>query len=251
MTPPFSNSFQPPSPADHRENATTPGHPRGTLASLLRPLRTTLEADGSNWALTIAPMRPVDALTPWLNLGATLGAHTLLLDPRSTEANALVLDDESLAGVLARPALEYRHLIRIDGPVEASDVSAIARGLMAGRSALQSELRAMATMRVEGDRCLHIETRDQDAACGFVAESFRQYVAALRNRPARMITAPEPWQIMQLLEIKGGLSVRPLETQLYATFIDIGICAGADEPTRPAAHSLIYDVYGNSWHGEE
>lgn len=254
MTPPCSNSF----------HSSGTGHPRGTLASMLRPLRATLRPNGSTWILKIAPMRPIDALTPWLNIDANLGARTLLLDSRMSESNApasvsgslglgteaVVLDDESLAGVLDRHTLEGRYLVRIAGLVEAADVNAIARGLKTGRSALQSELRAAASMRVEGDRCLHIETRDPDAASAFVAESFRQYVAVLRNRPVSLIAAPESWQIKHLLEIEGGLAVRPLETELYSTFIDIGVCVQADEPTRPAGCSLIYDVYGNSWHGE-
>ncbi len=44
--------------------------------------------------------------------------------------------------------------------------------------------------------------------------------------------------------------MRPLETELYSTFVDIGVCVQADEPTRPADRSLIYDVHGNSWHDE-
>jgi len=248
MRSPCSNAFHRSRPLDL---ASVAGHPRGTLASMLRPLRATLESDNATWTLMIAPMHPIDALAPWREIDAGRNARTLVLDGDTPKAGALVVDDDALSAVLTRQVSDRSHLVRIEGEVEASDVSAIQRGLAKGRSALESEIRASASMRMSGDRCLQIQTHRADVACGFVAESFRQYVAALRNRPIPDIAPPEPWQIERLLTIDGGLSVRPLETELYSTFVDIGICVGADGPASPATLSLIYDVYGNSWHGEE
>ncbi len=139
-------------------------------------------------------------------------------------------------------------IVRITGPVEASDSDAIDRGRQEGRSPLLAELRAEAVLSMPGERSLHLESRDELHALLMVAESFRHYVAALLHKPVSTITAPDPWMMQRLLSTDGIISVRPVETEVFSTSIDIGICTSDHDG--PATCSLIYDVLGNSWHDE-
>ena len=104
-------------------------------------------------------------------------------------------------------------------------------------------------LSMPGDRRLHLESRDELHALRIVAESFRHYVAALRQRPIKTIAAPESWMMQRLLATDGIISVRPVETEVFSTSIDIGICT--TDRDGPANCSLIYDVPANSWHDEQ
>jgi hypothetical protein len=48
----------------------------------------------------------------------------------------------------------------------------------------------------------------------------------------------------------GTLTVRPIETEIFSTSIDVGIGTNNDGTTKPADRSLIFDIPSNSWHDE-
>ncbi len=82
-----------------------------------------------------------------------------------------------------------------------------------------------------------------------MAENFRHYLAAMCDRAAEEFGAPNLDQVHALVS-EGALTIRPIETQVYSTFIDVGICATADTPEGPANRSLIYDIPSRTWHRE-
>ena len=97
---------------------------------------------------------------------------------------------------------------------------------------------------------LQLDSRDETDALRTVAESFRHYIAFQRRMPVSAIAPPESWQMRRLLDLEGEIYVRPIETEVFSTSIDVGVCAEPGGPTRPADRSLIYDVLTDTWHDE-
>jgi hypothetical protein len=247
-----------------------------SLAGLLSPMRARLDQSASGFSLTVEPMRAVDALDPFLDLvptdygltllcgevarsdesattdrsiGALARRHGITVVERFSDRYVLV-DEQALRALAARTRLDGLTAVLIDGPVEQCDVDAIDAALARRGSPLEAELRAVAAMRVVDDRVVTLETRESRDASRLAAENFRHYLAALRGRPSRQFAAPEAAIIERLLEYSGEIAVRPIETEVFSTSVDVGVSTQPDGDTHPADQSLIYDVYSNSWHGE-
>jgi hypothetical protein len=266
---------------------TPDGHPRGSLAGLLAAMRATLAPTGFGYQLHLQPLRFTDVMPLWSELGdgsgpagPSGGTHhgvtTLLVDlgsmgesageeglPLAAHAarygltgaaafgeEALALDDEALTRVADMAGERSLAAVRVAGPIEARDAEAMTRALRRGDSPLDFECRAFAALYSGGPRSIRLEVTEPAPALRVVAEAFRHYIAALRKRDVPAIAPPEAWQVQRLLEIAGEISVRPIETEIFTTAIDVGICVEAGGPTRPAGRSLIYDVFSNTWHDE-
>lgn len=252
------------------------GHPRSSLASMLASMRATLDTTADGYRLSLTPMRFIDAMPRWFDIDPGQHARNLLLDSLALDANPSpapsslsrlldrcnitardsfgddlkVLDDDGLRKLVAGSIDEKPLVVRILGPVEEADALAVESALREGRSALEAEVRAIASLRMLSPRSVSLETRDKTPCLSMVAESFRHYVAALRRCPVGDISAPQSWQMERLLDLEGEIAVRPIETEVYSSSIDIGICVQVGGPTRPANCSLIYDVFSNTWHDE-
>lgn len=261
-------------------------HPRRALASMLVAMQARQETTSSGFALRLTPLRFADAMRRWADLETPQKSVTLLIDhhprnsrqsrnprnPQNSRLNAssladlartkgiaieevfsesmILLDDEAL-NLFVRAGLPTNLCaVRIEGLVEYTDARAIEQALRTGRSPLEVELRASAFLTMESPRCLYFETRESEQVAMLVGEALRHYVAALRNRPVENIMPPQNWQVSRLLEIQGTISIRPIETEVYSTSIDIGICVKAGELLGPANCSLIFDVFSNTWHDE-
>ena len=164
--------------------------------------------------------------------------------------NLLLLSHDSLRELLALTDPDGLVAVLVEGVIEARDAAAIGRALETGETALKSECRAIAAMLIVKDRAVTIETRTRDQAAGFVAHNFRHYLSALRDRPADDFASPEVPLIENLLLRTGRLSVKPIETEVYSTSIDVGISTSSNGEVRPADDSLIYDIISNTWHGD-
>jgi hypothetical protein len=156
-------------------------------------------------------------------------------------------DDEALERVASIVQLRRLSIVRIDGPIEPRDAAAMARAVAAERSPLEVEMRAVAGVEVS-ESLVSAELRTEEQALVVVGENLRHYLAALCDRPAHRFAAPHLPLLHELME-SDGFTIRPIETQVFSTFIDIGVCPTADEPTQPASRSLIYDLPSDSWHG--
>ncbi|HMN96503.1 MAG TPA: hypothetical protein PKC43_08745 [Phycisphaerales bacterium] len=251
------------------------------------------------WALTMSPMRLVDAVPALLRAGMDEGGQTLMTrvrfagDDRTAPASvaawvreelhgslapqgpasaegasgqvpaeivadhgvlivaesAVVLGDEALRRLLDSRRLAGVTLVRVAGPIERADGRAILAALDAGHPARDGDFRATHTLRVDEDRTVMLETDSHDLALAVVAENLRQYLAAVLDREVETIEPPHVEQIHGLLSISGTISVRPIETDCFATFIDVGVGTSPDGD-EPAAHSLIFDLPSGTWHAE-
>lgn len=269
----FGNLFL--EPARTRPVADAPGArplpPVGgsSLAGLLSPLRARLRPVPHGHELTIQPMRPVDALglflAPAPGAEATgtnaPAAATLLLGVRPAPAASivppaqplgpgrLVVADADLPGLMAG-GLQFDTAVRIEGPIEPADAIWIQRGLDRGTHPLASEVRAIRSMQAGPNRTLLVHARHVRDAVAFAAEPLRHFLAAIAGLPLAEVPPPEVGLLLPLFEAGGELTVRPIETDVYSTSVDIGIATSPPESPRPADASLIYDLPGASWHGE-
>jgi len=243
---------------------------------MLTPMRAKLEQAMNHWQLTMAPMRALDAFSVWASLSPSDDACTLLADLSSPAVMSaeplgglkllerlevdigepiddahLVLNDAQLRGVLDILDSDKLSLVRMTGLVDARDAAAIDAAIARGESALDAEVRAIAAMQVTKDTLITLDVRQPEDAHKLVAENFRQYLAALLNKPAGLIEAPRPWQIERLMSETGELTVRPIESEVYKSFVDIGISTLPNGTPGPAMRSLIYDLPSGTWHDEE
>ncbi|MCZ6835134.1 MAG: hypothetical protein O7G85_05105 [Planctomycetota bacterium] len=222
-------------------------HPRGSLAGMLAAMRASLESTGFGFRLHLQPLRFSDVMSRWSDFGG-VEAMTLLVDLENQAAQ--ILPDHELRAFVGQAANRKFAAVRVDGPLEPRDVEAIVSAIARGDSPLEFECRAIASLHPKGAGGIELDVRHREHALLVVAEAFRHYVAALRKRSVQDVTPPETWQVQRLLDIGGEISVRPIETEVYTTSIDVGVCAESGLPSKPAMLSLIYDVFSDTWHDE-
>jgi hypothetical protein len=129
-------------------------------------------------------------------------------------------------------------------------MDAIARAVQAGQSPLLAELRALAAMSISDDRSVTLHARAQAPLLTLVAENLRHYLAAVLNRGVELFSAPPVYQLERLLSISGRITIRPIETTLNGSSIDVGISTSSEKSPGPANRSLLYDLPSNTWHDE-
>ncbi len=267
MTPSKFNAFL-------RNTSGGQGSSAKSLAGLLATMRARMTRNPLGRRLELEPIRAIDAVRPWIEILPDPNAHTLLChtpctdEPESIpsisallerlgieavevfDEHLVVVNNAALAELATMSRLDDISAILIEGPIEEGDAEAIREAIEAGISPLEVELRAAAVMRIVHDRAAAIESRDRRAAMIFIAENMRNYLAAVRNRPPEDIAAPDLGLVDSLLSRTGRISVRPIETDVYGSSIDIGVSTTSNGAIRPADGSLIYDIVSNTWHGE-
>ncbi len=271
MRPPKLNAFL-------RTGAVPGGASRRNLASLLAPMRAAVTETNLGWALEVEPLFTADALRFWRrhheasrpesltkasrvlvveDAGAASGltlaaAATRLAIPVAEQfgGDLLVLALGDLLDLMTLTRCRGLTVTVIDGPIEERDARAVGRVVAGGGSPLAGDLRAVLGLRPLGERALHVEGRQRTDLAAIVAGNLRHYLAAITGRPISDLTEPEPALVDHLLERTGRLTVRPIETEIYSTWIDVGVNTSGSHDARPADTSIIYDLYGRSWHGE-
>jgi hypothetical protein len=253
-------------------------NPRKSLAASLASLRADLRETGFGWSLALSPMQASDAVEALTHaLPDEQRARSVYLVAAELLDWRGVTDDMTLADIVARlgiTALEQFAddqvavqadsltqlvalcpakrllIVEVEGPIEGRDAIAMNKALDARLSPLDVEIRATAAMEICNDRTVTLHVRDKNRAIDVVAENFRHYLAALRDRSVAHFAPPALWQLERLFTLTGALTVRPIETQVFSTSIDVGINTSRDEVTQPADRSLIFDVPSNTWHDE-
>lgn len=242
------------------------------------------------WSLKLSPMRAFDALRIWSSLTKVRDACSLLYGVKLADVKVgarpvasrltrdcptnqriadladqlgihvidefggdrLVLDELSLRELVGMTNTRQMKCVLVEGPIEARDAEAIVQD----GNPLAVEFRAVAAMTVDADRHVTLDTRTRQQAIQLVSENFRHYLAAIRDQSFDEFEPPETWQLQRLLEVSGSLTVRPIETDVYSSSIDVGIStASQDSPdglpkSHPANRSLIYDLPSRTWHDE-
>jgi hypothetical protein len=288
MKPSHSNAFREPD----NSKSSKRGAKQVSIPALSSMTAVLCETD-YGWSLKLSPMRAFDALRIWPSITSAPDACSLLYDVELADVNVgsrrasrlpressgaktlaeladhlgipvvehfgsdrLVLDELALRELVGMTNTRHMKCVLVEGPVEARDAAAIADASRNGANPLLAEFRAVAAMTVDADRHITLETRTRQQAVQLVAENLRHYLAAIRDRPFDEFSSPENWQIDRLLSISGSLTIRPVETDVFSTAIDVGIStsagnvAGKEGGSRPADRSLIYDLPSQTWHDE-
>lgn len=240
------------------------------------------------WSLHLSPMRLIDAMPVWCaSAGADRGAEALnehaatvvlnpqyagrlapsslaalcaeacsAIDGRSGEPewtkvgdDCVIASDEALMRLVLDGRLIGATMVRVEGLVELADAKAIREAIRGGRPAWQADFRVVSVLEMADDRALALVTSEQPLALLLVGENLRQYLAAVLDEDVDTIGWLLPGQVSDLLAASGSLLVRAIETDVFSTFVDVGVCTSADEDV-PAARAMIYDLPSASWHSE-
>ena len=203
----------------HNNTPHTDGNRRDLIA-FVRPIRLSLVETPEGWHVNISSLEPGDAMMA-LTRHESLDHSTILCGAGATCWVACV-----------------------EGPVEAGDANAIIASVSSSNSPLAAECRmqSMITSTTSGGISAHV--RNHDDALSLVAEAFRQYASNLLNCNA---APPELGLVATLFENSDVLSVRPIETEVFSTFLDVGVSSTNETA---AEYTLIYDIHSDTWHGD-
>ena len=63
---------------------------------------------------------------------------------------------------------------------------------------------------------------------------------------SKNVNAPDLGVMDALLYKTGTISIRPIETESFSSFVDVGVSTG--QSNEPADMAVIYDIPSNSWY---
>lgn len=196
-------------------------------------------------------------LHPMPLLEAAAGLATTL-EPGVTvmvraDGSASVLEDRALAALSRDSSIAPPVAVRLACPgmacVDAGDVEAIAAAVRAGRNPLSADVRATWSLRPDADGVELLAT-DASSIASLVGEAIARYAAIQLEEPRQALVPPDPELVMRLLQGTGRLLLRPVETQVWAGFLEIGVSMDAEGRERPCETALVYDRPSATWHTE-
>jgi hypothetical protein len=199
-------------------------------------------------SMQLRPMRLLEAAA-CLATSLESGVTVLL----TAEGNTLVLEDGALATLARTRSISPCVAVRMQCPdvgfVESSDVRAIADAVRRGQRPIEADVRARWSLQSEAGGIELVAPR-ASIALPLLAESIARYAADRLGEPRCDITPPEPDLVERLMAISGSALIRPKETQVWASFIEIGVCVDREGRERPCELALLYDRPSGSWHME-
>lgn len=229
----------------------TPGHNNGatSLAGLLAPVQCVLKPISSGWEMRLNGLGVRDIL-PVLSVVDDSERMNILLAPQPGEAMPLVSLPGKPEPANGNSNRVLRWAVCVDGPIEPVDAFAIEQALAEGGCPLEAELRATWVIELLSGGALSVRARSEDAILSVAGEVLRKYASSRCRQDDGAIEPPDPGLIHGLLSHTGSFTIRPIETESYSTWIDIGFSTCPRRSVKPADRSLIYDMIGNSWHGD-
>lgn len=193
-----------------------------SMASLIKPLHINLTETTEGWKVDISSLSPGDAMMAFAREDL-LEKSTILCGTGSTDWVACV-----------------------QGPIELGDADAILEQVATSSSyPLKADFRMRSIITsIGGDgMCAHV--REYDEALLLVANAFSQYLGSLLRIT---VSIPDLGLVDSLIQRSSFLSMKPIETEVFASFVDIGI--STSKHSLPANLCVIYDTHSDSWHGD-
>ena len=224
------------------------GAPR--LNGQMAVLRLDLAADADGFRLQMQPATPRSVLESWSELTIPSVARTVLIDRQAGPLAAATVAEPGLLDRLLPLGGDRWMLVRVDGPVEAADLRALHVAALSGGSVFDAEIRAVVSAAMMGPRAAEFTAPDQAPLLSVIASSLRGYAASLLRTDPQLLALPDIRLIERLMLPSGRICIRPIESIMSSTAIDIGIDTAGAEGSAPANDALIYDLYGNGWHGD-
>ena len=192
-----------------------------SLASLVRPLRVELSETTEGWCVEISSLTPCDAMM------------------------ALAREDLLETSTILSGGGDAQWVACVHGPVELGDAKAIVHDVEHSSSPLCADFRMQSIVTTKDGESVLAHVRNYDDALTLVAAAISQYANALIGE---FVSPPDLGLVDSLLERSGIISIRPIETEIFSSFIDVGISTSG--PSKPADSMMIYDIHSDSWHGE-
>jgi len=193
---------------------------RRDLIAFVRPIRISLDETEQGWCISISSLEPGDAMM------------------------ALTREESFEQTTILCGAGTSNWVACVEGPIEMGDANAIIASISSSTSPLSAECRMQSMIASAKQGGIRAHVRDKDDALTLVSEAFRQYASNLLNCNA---SNPELGLMATLFERGDDIAVRPIETEMFSTFLDIGISSSTESA---ADQVLIYDIHSDSWHGD-
>ena len=199
--------------------------------------------------LAIEPMRMNDLLSVWklgstsnegrniildcevacakvddpLKVLRTLHQRTVDLVGRDTAEGLLILDDDALALYAASFEINELQMVRVNGPIDRGDITAMLENATSGHSILEAEMRSECSVEWRRNGPAIIESRNLDMIAAALGADMARYVEAFLGLEEGNIPRPPQETMIQLLARTNSILVSPQDTQIADASIEIGI----------------------------
>ncbi len=203
------------------QNSNNWNYEKPSLAALVRSMRAELSESTEGWCVEISSLTPCDAMM------------------------ALAREDMLEKSTILSGGGDAQWVACVHGPVELGDANAIVNEVEHSSSPLCADFRMQSIVTTKDGESIIAHVREYDDALTLVATAVAQFANELLGD---FVSPPDLGLVDSLLERSGIISIRPIETEVFSTFVDIGISTSG--PTEPADSVLIYDIHSDSWHGE-
>lgn len=196
-------------------------------------------------------LRPLPVLEAAARLATALEPGVTVLVQAG--GDVVAVPDRELVTIARSRPLPPQAAVRLACPgpesVESEDIRAIAAAVRGGLCPLRADVRITWSLvpMVDG-----VEMRAIDACMTIplVAEAIARYAAEQLEEARQDVAPPEAELVRRLLDRTGGLRIRPVETQVWAGFLEIGVGTDVAGQERPCDTTLIYDRPSGTWHME-
>jgi len=196
-----------------------------SLASLVSPLRIELSQTTEGWCVEISSLTPCDAMM-------------------ALAREDMLEDSTILSGSYAKKG-SAQWVACVHGAVEVGDAKAIMYDVEHTTSPLGADFRMHSIVTSIDGKSITAHVREYDNALNLVATAIVQYGSSMIGYPC---SPPELGLVDSIIQRSGLISIRPIETEVFSTFIDVGIATGG--ASTPADAMIIYDIHSDTWHGE-
>ncbi len=162
-------------------------------------------------------------------------------------------ESSSLAGMLATVSCrldgsEGGWTLDVVGLAPAAAIELVERSCRLSEA--PTDLPSVSTTRLVAGELVSIRTRSRDQLLLVGAHVLRNQVHTHLGHRQVDVSAPELDFMHHLMERSGTLSIRPIETEVYSTWVDVGVSTCPERRMQPADLSLIYDLISGTWHAE-
>ena len=145
--------------------------------------------------------------------------------------------------------LPLRYAVCVDGPIEQADADAIERAVISSSSLLDADIRAAASI-LNRSGLIEVQGRSDRPLLAVIAEMLRSFVSQALQCPTSDLPLPEASVIDSIMSWTGRLALRPMETDVYPDFVDLGLVLPETDEIGPASSSMIYDRRSRTWHAD-
>jgi len=180
-----------------------------------------------------------------------LHRRTVELVGKDTAEGLLVLDDDALEMYVNSFRIKELQMVKIDGPIDRSDILAMLESSTTGNSPMDVEIRGLSAVEFRSSGPTILESREVNMVAAALAMDIARYVESVLQIPHGGIPRPPESAVLRLLAKSGSILVRPQDTELLDNSVDVGICTAEEAGSARIDTSLIFSRPDGTWHARE